>query len=181
MNKGELRLYIKEKRNRLSNGFVKETSEQICRILLESEIYKQSSFIAAYMSFKNEVSTDLIIKTAFEDGKRICVPVTENDKIFLSEIYPEDEFICGAFGIREPKIKRKALGADLIAVPGLAFSKDGSRLGWGGGFYDRLLAETDAVSVGMCYDFQLCGGIETETHDKKTDYIVTESGVIACE
>lgn len=181
MKKSELRPIMKMKRQEMSAETAAEKSRLICGIVSDSEIYKSAEFIAVYMALKNEVSVKYIADKAFADGKRVCVPVTCGEDIYLSEIYVGDEFVTGNFGIKEPKIKRKTNEADLIFVPGLAFSEKGERLGWGGGYYDRLTASATAVNVGICYEMQIRNDIETESHDRKMDYIVTESGLIVCE
>lgn len=181
MNKSELRLLMKTKRQNLKKEEAEQKSNEICRIAFESDIYKKAKTIAVYMSVGNEVSLQMLAKRAFEEKKRIFVPVTETNEIYFSELLPCDELAEGKFGIKEPKMKRRAETADLIFVPGLAFSKKGERLGWGGGYYDRFFAATNATKVGVGYDFQLTDEIASERHDVKMDYILTESGLIACE
>ena len=180
MKKSELRICMKEKRQSLSESEALEKSRRICECAETLQFYKKAESIAVYMPIKNEVSLDLIAKKAFEDGKRVCVPVTEGDTIYLSEIFKDDKFIKGKFGIKEPETKRKTDRVDLIFVPGLAFSKKGERLGWGGGYYDRLLDELSSFKAGVAYGFQLRDDIEAFEHDKKMDCVITESRLIVC-
>lgn len=180
MNKRELRTLMKTRRSLLTKDFTDEVGRQICREIIKSPLYKNAEFIAAYLALGNEVDLGAVINRAFADGKRVCVPVTEGKEMYFSEVYREDVYDFGNFGIREPKIKRKTDGADLILVPGLAFMRDGSRLGWGGGYYDRM-RNNGAVRIGVCYDFQIRDDIKTEPHDKGVDYVVSERGMIYCE
>lgn len=181
MNKKELRLLMKEKRTALCRSKAEEKSGKICEMITETEQYKKAGFIAIYLAIQNEACVDRLADSAFSDGKRVCVPVVCGDEMYFSEIYKNDNFVCGKFGIKEPEIKRRTNGADLIFVPGLAFSKDGSRLGRGGGYYDRILAKTTAETVGVCYEFQICDKIQAEPHDRKVGRIITERGMIDCE
>lgn len=181
MKKDELRNLIKQKRQNMTEKEVKDKSRMLCDAIYKSDIYKKSDFIAIYMPLGNEADIGLIGKKAFSDGKRVCVPVTEKKDIYFSEILPNDEFILGRFGIKEPKTKRCTNAADTVLVPGLAFSAGGTRLGWGGGWYDRLLAKSNAVKVGIGYDFQISDESKAESHDIKMDFIFTESGLIVCE
>lgn len=181
MKKSELRLLIKAERQALSPNEAEKKSLAICKNVLSSELYKNAESVALYMPIKNEVAVGTIAKKAFDDGKKVCVPITDGDTIYLSEIFADDKFIPGKFGIREPQEKRKIKSVDVIFVPGLAFSESGERLGWGGGYYDRLLATLDSVKIGIGYDFQIRADIEVLEHDRKMDYVVSESGLIACE
>lgn len=184
MNKQELREKMKIKRSALSKEFADEKSKTICKRFSETDVYKKSHFIAAYMSIKNEVDLKSLIDRAFADGKRVCIPVTDTktNNMFLSEIFKDDDFESGAFGIKEPKIKRRtdAKSVDLMLVPGLAFDFSGGRIGWGKGYYDRLIPQVSSVLVGIGYEFQLCGAVETQEHDCKMDYILTESEMVVC-
>lgn len=170
---------MKEKRLNMTDAA--EKSRILCEKLSESDIYRNARFIAVYMPIKNEADISLISDKAFSDGKRVCIPVTEENEIYFSEIFRGEVFVSGKFGIKEPAVKRRTNGADTVFVPGLAFSEKGERIGWGGGWYDRLLANSCAKKVGVCYDFQISDGICLEAHDVKTDYLFTESGLIVCE
>ncbi len=185
MNKQLLREKIKKERSVLKKEWVEKTSFDICKIFLESDIYKNAKVIGVYMSFKNEVCLDKIIKSAFADKKRLCTPITdlENDIIYFAEIFKDDVFSKGAFGIKEPEVKKKIdiKDVDAALVPGLLFDFCGARIGFGKGFYDKLLEKSDAVLVGVGYSFQLFDFIPSFEHDKKMNYIITEEGLIACE
>lgn len=71
---------------------------------------------------------------------------------------------------------------DLFFIPGLSFTRHGERLGYGGGFYDRMLSLTQAsaIRVGICYAVQLAEALPVESHDERMDYILTEQGVLSC-
>ena len=137
-----------------------------------------------YMPLKNETDTADIINAAFADGKSVIFPVTNSETGGITPYYAkaDTQFCVGAFQVREPRTKDVADTGDIdiILVPGIAFSKNGVRVGFGKGCYDRLLKDTNAVKVGYCYDFQLCDEILADSHDVNMDYIVSESGIIKC-
>lgn len=92
-----------------------------------------------------------------------------------------DDLKKGAYGILEPSVVKTAdeKDIDVILVPGLAFDRHGGRMGFGKGYYDRLLETSIAVKIGLCYDFQLFDTIPTESHDVPMDFIITEKEI--CE
>lgn len=180
-----MRKRIKEERAGLNQELVNLVSESICKNFLETDMYKHADVIGVYMSFQNEVDLTKIIQKSFEDKKRVCIPVTEPEigNIYFAEIFQNDKFLSGAFGIREPESKKKIdiNDVDLVMVPGLAFDFCGARVGFGKGFYDKLLEKSKAVLVGVGYRFQLFEDVECYEHDKRMNCIVTEEGLIDCE
>lgn len=91
-----------------------------------------------------------------------------------------DDMEKGAYGILEPKTVRKAdeNNIDVILVPGLAFDRNGGRMGFGKGYYDRLLESSKAVKIGLCYDFQILEKIPTESHDVPMNFVITEKEIL---
>ena len=98
----------------------------------------------------------------------------------LSYINSMDDMKKGAYGILEPKTVRKAdeNNIDVILVPGLAFDRNGGRMGFGKGYYDRLLESSKAVKIGLCYDFQILEKIPTESHDVPMNFVITEKEIL---
>ena len=184
MNKQELRSKMKKERNALDAGFVKKASETICSRFTKTKLYTDAKTIAVYMSIKNEVDLSGIIQQAFKDGKKVVVPVIDpdTDEIFTAYMKPEDSLKQGVFGIPEPKdaVRADINSVDVMLVPGLAFGYSGARIGWGRGYYDRLTTDIGAVLVGVAYEFQIHGTMETEPHDVKMHYIIDESEMVVC-
>lgn len=180
--KDEIRKRNKKLRAQLDKNEVLQKSSLASEFFLKSELYKQSEQIMLYMPLGNEISTLDIIKKALDDGKRVVLPVTDGD---TGEITPclidkNTRFGMGAFSVTEP-IEGKTADmdkTDVIIVPGIAYDRNGGRVGFGKGCYDRLLDTSTAVKVGYCYDFQICDEIDTERHDVKMDFLVSESGII---
>lgn len=93
---------------------------------------------------------------------------------------PSADLTTGRYGIREPSqgcLNVPLPRLDLVLVPGLGFTTDGSRLGRGAGFYDRLLAGTNAIRFGVGLDIQIMPHLPVETHDLPMDYVLTPSGI----
>ena len=140
----------------------------------------QFSVLFAYASLAEEVGTRRIIDGFVRNGKTVLLPVIiGNQPMIAARFQGWHELLDGVLGIQRPADPTPWLGnVDVVAVPGLAFTKAGARLGYGAGYYDRWLAEnTSALRVGLCFEFQLCGDLPEAPHDIPMDAIVTESGV----
>ncbi len=181
LKKDEIRKLNKTKRLEMTREEVQIKSRAATKIFLQSNAYKKASSIMIYMPIQNEIDTDEIFKTALKDGKNIIFPVTKK------EIVPyiatkQTKFKKGNFGVNEPCGAAKALpqSIDVVIVPGIAFDKTGARIGFGKGYYDVFLPKTKAVKIGLCYEFQLCRKIQTEKHDIKMDFVITEKEIIKC-
>lgn len=180
--KNQLKESILEKRNLLSGEGVKEKSKKIQQNLFNLEDYQKSKIIMFFVSFGNEVFTHDMIRNALKN-KTVVVPKAAHDEIEPSLIIDFDSLIPGKFGIHEPievmKIAHKNI--DLVLVPGIVFDRNGHRIGYGYGFYDKFLRKAPkAVKVGLCFDFQLVDKIPYEMHDVPVDFIVTEERIIEC-
>lgn len=184
-DKNALRELIKQKRKALTHEEISEKSIKITDFLTTSQIYQNAKCICVYMASFNEPRTLPLIQQAITDGKKICLPVTdiENTALSLSYISDTSSLKKGAYGILEPTVIDTAdpHTVDLIIVPGIVFDRNGSRIGFGKGFYDRLLSDTNAVKIGVCYAFQLCKGIPADNHDIPMNMIVTEEEFIVCK
>ena len=152
---------------------------QIAKTLLAQPFYRDATVIMTYLSYKSEVDTLSLCRQMLSDGKILCAPVCGKAgemKAYgfsdLSELSPS------AMGILEPPQKRLFLpeAIDFIIVPGCAFTTQGYRLGYGGGYYDRYLPNTDAVTCGIFYE-----ALKTEFTPDETDvslsYIITEENI----
>lgn len=182
--KNEIRKLNKSLRAQMQKFDVEQKSISASEAFLKSDIYKKSKKIMLYMPLGNEVDTSNIIESAISDGKEIIFPVTDSMTGEIAPFYAERDtkFSVGAFSVHEPVGTKRAEPEeiDVVIVPGIAFGTNGARIGFGKGCYDRFLANTNAVRVGCCYDFQLCDDIPTDAHDIPMDYLVTESGILKC-
>ena len=181
VSKEELRSIMKAKRKALSAEERVKMSEKIFKSLSEIKEYENAKSVCVYMDAFYEVKTDLIISDCRNHGKKLLFPVTDEKTHTLSLCKDTGEFVKGAYGILEPYPKQAADFdvPDIVIIPGLAFDEEKNRLGFGMGYYDRLLAECKAFKVGICYDFQVLEKIEAKEHDIKMDLIITNDRIFA--
>ena len=181
--KNQLKESILQKRNSLSKEEIIEKSNEIKNKLFNLKNYKNSKTIMFFVSFNSEVNTHDMIRDALKN-KTVVVPKVVHHEIEPSIIIDFDNLMpCGKFGILEPieamKIAYKNI--DLVLVPGIVFDKEGHRIGYGFGFYDKFLAKVPkAIKIGLCFDFQFVDKIPAEMHDVPVDMIVTEKRVVEC-
>ncbi|OAG27284.1 5-formyltetrahydrofolate cyclo-ligase [Thermodesulfatator autotrophicus] len=158
-------------------------SQKIIQHLKNSDYYQKAQKILFYASFKSEVETYELIEAALTEGKDVYLPKTyiSKRKLRLFKINSLKELSPGAYGILEPSENSPEIepkGLDLIILPGVAFDLSGGRLGYGGGFYDRLLAKAPHVpKVALAFECQLTKKLPLESHDLKIDALVTENGL----
>ena len=166
--KATLRREMIEKRKALSlkNG------EMFVEIIKELECYKTAENVMIYMPIKGEADVTGLLG----DKKLFLTPVTEGDEMYACRV---GKMVEGAFGVPEPSDKTPfdKKDIDLVIVPGVAFDKEGNRMGFGKGYYDRFLKDMKAMKIGVCHAFQLMDKIPSEAHDIKMDMIVTERGI----
>lgn len=161
--------------------------ESICVNFLNSDIYLKSKQIFCYAALNGEIATDLIIKSAFEDNKLVALPVCSDLNGSMDFYYIKSlvDVKIGAFGILEPDISKCEKAVDfhsaVCIVPALSFDKNGFRLGYGKGYYDRFLEKFTSISVGLCYNSFLSDVLPINKYDKSVDYIFTENGAIKPE
>jgi len=181
--KSQLRKRMLNVRNTMSEEEIKNKSRAIMNKLTCMDEYKNSKVIFVYMSFKNEVDTTDLISKMLEDNKRVVIPYTDtvNTVIIPSEIKSiHEDLTLSHFGYYEPvfeKIRRIEPGElDLIIVPGVVFDRNNNRIGFGKGYYDKILSRkrSDAKAIAVAYDFQVLDEVPSEPHDIKMDMIITE-------
>jgi 5-formyltetrahydrofolate cyclo-ligase len=179
--KSLLRKRLLEIRSSLKEAEKDSLSEKIKQNLFGLTEFKSASSILFYASFTSEVETFSMLKETL-DKKRCFLPKVFKDELKIFEIQSLSDLNPGYCGILEPVTKREVglEEADLIIVPGLAFSRDGGRLGYGKGFYDRLLTKTSSMKVGLCFSCQLTDKIPMNQQDQKMDRIITEDEIIYC-
>jgi 5-formyltetrahydrofolate cyclo-ligase len=157
--------------------------ERAAALLRSSPLWSRYKTIFLFLSMNTEIDTQPLFEAALNEGKKVFAPKIEaaDRLVFYSVSSVSSPWNEGPFGIREPAKLSVAEAGDfpaIIITPGLAFDKDGNRLGRGGGYYDRFFAELDNAgrkysAVGLCMDFQLVEKVPAETHDKKMDGVLT--------
>lgn len=159
------------------------------------DVFKKSNSLLMYVSFRSEVDTRGYLQDVITSGKKLVLPVVDSRHrvLKLYEIKAVSELIPGYMGIPEPEIRehrRVTLkDIDLVIIPGTGFDRKGNRLGYGGGYYDRLLsyeskqlagAEHHIPTIALAFEEQIGTDIPAEPHDIKVDMIVTDERVIEC-
>jgi 5-formyltetrahydrofolate cyclo-ligase len=145
-----------------------------------SEYYRNASVIFIFVSFRSEVDTCRIIRKALEDGKVVGVPkvVSKKEGMKVFRIGGMSDLEAGYFGVLEPKEGCQSIPAeeiDLIVMPGAAFDRDGGRIGYGGGFYDRYLSEAgrEVRKIALAYKMQVLDKVTMDENDMRVDNIIT--------
>lgn len=165
------------KRRRIAVEDKTNKDEAIFHRVIASDCYRAAQRIMTYVSLPGEVDTHRFIRYALEEDKQIYVPkVISKTEMILCEISSFSDLKPGKRNILEP-ITNNAIDpkmAQLILVPALGFTTSGYRLGYGGGYYDRLLAQVDCNTGGLCYEDCLFDDLPIEKHDMPVDVVLTE-------
>lgn len=174
MTKDEIRAAAKARRRSLTHIEIVTKSNAAQKLLMP--FLKSASTVMCYMAAFNEPRTDGIIKSLISNEKRVAVPVTDTKTNTITPVLYTDELCIGAMGIKEPKIKTSVAvnEIDAAVIPGIAFDRRGMRIGFGAGYYDRLLESFTGLKIGLCYDFQVYDSLPHDKHDIPMDIIVTE-------
>jgi len=175
-----------------------EFSRAITARIVDLKEYRRAKVVLAYMSFGAEFATGTWVQQALHDGKQVLLPKV-NTSLRQLELYRindlQQDVAPGLWDIPEPLPERCAkvdtLGIiDFILLPGVGFARDGSRLGYGGGFYDKLLERislnagstltVQPTLVAAAFSMQLVNDIPQEATDRKVEWLLTEHEVIDC-
>lgn len=175
MDKKLLRKQIRELKRGMTEEQIIAASQRLGELFLSSEYYRQARTIYGYLPYNQEVRTVPMLQQALRDGKRVAVPKVFGDE--MKFIYLEDlsQVEAGYAGIPEPVTDGPVANDStaLVLMPGLAFDREGHRIGYGGGFYDRFLAmEPEHPTVALCYEFQMVDHLETEEFDMPVDCVL---------
>ncbi|BCR04170.1 5-formyltetrahydrofolate cyclo-ligase [Desulfuromonas versatilis] len=150
--------------------------------LLDTPEFAAARSVALYSPVYNEVFTEELFHAACRAGKRVAYPRVRGEVLEFLEVPAIGDLRPGAFGILEPvgSAALEVAQLDLLVVPGVAFDEGGYRLGYGKGFYDRVLhgCQNRGILVGLCFKFQLVSSLPVETHDIGMDMLVTEEQVL---
>lgn len=176
-------------RAQLSEESIRTKSGVIAQKLGQLEEFQASRNLLFFLSLPKEVQTDEMIQMALDLGKRVYVPLVDADRrrLNISELPGLDiEFEEKRFGIREPGAPHLKMASprdlDFVLVPGLAFDRQGGRIGYGAGYYDKFLKEVQdhVFRVGVAFDFQALDAIPQTDLDVPVQKILTENSLITC-
>jgi 5-formyltetrahydrofolate cyclo-ligase len=184
LEKKQLRIQLKEILSNLSKPLYEDLSERISNKLFEDEDWKQANVIGITISKFPEVDTYRIIQTAWEQGKIIAAPkcYPKEKRMAFRIISDFSQLESVFYGLLEPvEEKTKPLNhenIDLIIVPGLGYTREGYRIGFGGGYYDRYLKDYSGKTISLAFRSQIIPSFGTEHHDVPVAKVITNDEVI---
>jgi 5-formyltetrahydrofolate cyclo-ligase len=185
-SKKELRNEIKKKLNSLSEQEWSAFNQKIQDQLVTSDSWNIAKVIGITISRGKEIETRGIIETAWQEGKKVAVPKCfPNEKrmvFYLLTDYNQLEEVY--FGLKEPKVHEttsvESNQMDLLIVPGICYSENGYRIGYGGGYYDRFLQHFRGNTLSLLFECQLVENIPFERFDIPVMQMITEKRTITC-
>lgn len=177
--KERLRSRFRTRRCELDADAARQSSQQVCRQLRDSGLLDGVTTVAGYMARGREVDLQPLFDDLLSQGIRLLFPrVIGRGQMEFCPVDDWSQLQPGAFGIDEPTTDPgETAGVELFVVPGLAFDRQGTRLGFGMGYYDRALPPVgQATAVGVGHNWQFVDQLPGESHDRPMDYIVTADG-----
>ena len=175
MDKKSLRAHIRRQKLELSEEAILSASENLTAQFLAHPLYQKANTIYGYLPYNQEVRTWALLEQALKDGKTVAVPKVYGDEMRFIVMTDLSRVAAGYAGIPEP-VEDAPIANDptgLVLMPGMVFDKQGHRIGYGGGFYDRFLAaEPNHPTIALCYEFQLLEHIPTEEFDIPVDCVL---------
>lgn len=182
--KADIRERARSARRCLDPGFCADAAERIAEDLLSLPELRVARVVMAYAASPEELDPAPVIEALHGLGKAVALPRVESPGVLGVHLFAHgDELEGGAFGIRQPYAHAPRLpfeSIDAVIVPGVAFDSLGRRVGYGGGYYDRLLPQLrpDCLRIGIAYDEQLAEELPAEDHDERVHVVVTPTRVI---
>ena len=182
--KSQIRENVRTERKQLTEKQIRSSAEALVEHLITdldpelSNLISSAKTIALYRAINGELSCDLISRYLFDQGKVVCFPRVKGETMDFYEVEDLDkDFSAGAYGVPEPKSGTRKIypnDIDIILVPAVAYTKDGARLGQGGGYYDRYLAAHQVQTIGICYADCRMTQLPHDNYDRKLMCCVTE-------
>lgn len=184
-----LRKLTIERRDAMARAERERFAEHITAQLLTMPTYAQAQTVMGYMSFGSEFDTASFVLQVLNAGKRLVLPRVDKTarKLVLYQVEDLRDLEAGVWGIREPRMGSPLVSLneiDFLLMPGVAFDRTGNRLGYGAGFYDRLLASapetkqpqtTVSKKVAAVFSVQVVDSVPTTENDQRVDFIMTEN------
>ena len=176
--KSELRKQVLQEMKALPLEQKQFIDQSLTKRLLQHPFYQEAKVIATYLSFPHEFQTQRLIEQALKDGKKVLIPKTYTKGRMDFVVYDPQQLVKNAFGLLEPQGDLEVVDAsqiDLIHVPGLAFTTEGYRIGYGGGYYDRYLEHFPGNTLSTIYPCQIQDFIP-ENHDIPVQEVLIDEG-----
>ena len=173
--------YQSSKKRLILNKIINPESLFFDNILSNMDWFKKSKIVASFLSIKSEIPTAPLNKIVEKYEKVLCLPTIPKgdlDILIFKRYTYGDKLSNGSYGVKEP-LKNDCCFPDIIFIPCLAFDKQGFRLGYGGGFYDKTISYLKAIkhnflTIGFAYDDQKVSNVVHDGLDQKLNYILTE-------
>lgn len=183
--KKKIRKEIKRRRRELSSKTLSAIDDSLPEFISAIgdkdliKTLKNAKRIALYRAFDGEVPVDSLARFFMDKGISCCFPRIENNEMVFCDCQSLDdsEFKVSSLGIKEPVSSKAPVDPkdiDVVVLPALAYNEEGTRLGAGGGFYDRYIGSLGSKRpylLGICYEFQICSDVPSDDHDISADFI----------
>jgi 5-formyltetrahydrofolate cyclo-ligase len=196
--KQELRRALRKQLTDVPDGVFQEEGKRAAEFMASYRPWQDAGSVLLFLSAPGEIETAYLLDLAFRQGKKVFLPRVEGEIARFFRIgSAEGPWQTGAFGIREPLIEDPALaeefpprsgatagGGMVLVAPGMAFDRQGNRMGHGKGYYDRFFARLDSLgipysAVAFCLEQQILPQVPTESWDKRMDAICTGGGIFS--
>jgi 5-formyltetrahydrofolate cyclo-ligase len=196
--KQELRKALRKQLADIPPGVFQEEGRRAAEFMASYQPWRDAETVLLFLSAPGEIETAPLLDLAFQQGKRVFLPKVEGEIARFFRIKSADgPWQTGAFDIREPLIENPALSEEfpprsgetdgkaiVLVTPGMAFDRQGNRMGHGKGYYDRFFARLDGLglpyfAVALCLEQQILPQVPTESWDKKMDAICTGAGIFS--
>lgn len=177
--KRDIRKRVLAKRSSMSEEEWTEKSRLIYERVISHPLFQDAEEIYCYVNYNHEADTHAIIEKAWKLGKKTAVPKVDGRDMEFHYIRTFEELETGYFGIPEPVKDCPAHGKQvLVIMPGAAFDKNRSRIGYGKGFYDKYLQEhTGYRTMAIAFECQVEDYIPSESHDIRPEVLITEENL----
>ena len=176
--KAELRKKILQEMKTLSQEQKQAMDRDLTERFLQHPFYQEAKVIATYLSFPHEFQTQELIEQALKGGKKVLIPKTYPKGRMEFVVYHPQQLVKTSFGLLEPQGDLEVVEPsqiDLIHVPGLAFTTEGYRIGYGGGYYDRYLEHFAGHTMSTIYPCQV-QEFNSENHDIPVQEVLIDEG-----
>ncbi|MFD2046071.1 5-formyltetrahydrofolate cyclo-ligase [Ornithinibacillus salinisoli] len=183
MSKEKLRKAMIHKLKNINNENKKIIEQRLLHQLIRTDLWKQARTIGITVSQGFEWDTKSIIQSGWNEGKKMLVPkcIPSQKRLQFYELHHFDQLEMVYYNLLEPNPEKTKIAdlseIDLLIVPGLLFDKFGYRIGFGGGYYDRLLESYGGETVSLVSDMQFIDAMPTEKFDIPVKNLITETGI----
>ncbi|MDI9591334.1 MAG: 5-formyltetrahydrofolate cyclo-ligase [Acidobacteriota bacterium] len=186
-SKSALRSAYQAVETQLSPSHAERVDREVRIHLTAMAAYRAAPLVLAYVTYRNEMDTTQIIERAWEDGKRVAVPVCDRGRLVFYEIDTLEGMRAGSRGVLEPDpasctpVDEADLANSICLVPGLVFDAEGYRIGYGAGYYDNFLADYPGLKIGLVRSMRISSNpLPHDDHDVPMDVLVSDGSVWVC-